>query len=171
MLFADSLFGIFIPQSDWLFLTFVSIHIVAGVTAVISGAMAALSRKQAGRHPHRGTIYYWALSVVFVTALILAVIRWPHDTLFAVLGTLAFSAATLGRTAHRHRWPKWWNIHAPSMGTSYILLLTTFYIDNGPHLPVWKDLPHWTYWMLPSLVGVPLILVALERFKKRNKLK
>lgn len=171
MLLADSFFGIYVPQSDWLFLTFIAIHITAGVTAVIAGALAALSRKQAGHHPHRGTVYYWALSVVFVTALILAVIRWPHDTLFAILGALAFGAATLGRTARRRQWPNWWNIHAPCMGASYILMLTIFYLDNGPHLPIWKDLPHWAYWVLPSVIGIPLIWNALRRFKARNYIK
>ena len=50
------------------------------------------------------------------------------------------------------------------MGGSYIALLTGFYVDNGPFLPLWDRLPHWTYWLLPSLLGIPLIWRALHRF-------
>jgi hypothetical protein len=49
------------------------------------------------------------------------------------------------------------------MGGSYIALFTGFYVDNGPNLPLWDRLPSLAYWVLPSLVGVPLILGALAR--------
>jgi hypothetical protein len=47
------------------------------------------------------------------------------------------------------------------MGLSYILLLTAFYVDNGPNLPVWRYLPPLAYWLAPSLVGLPILLWAL----------
>jgi hypothetical protein len=53
--------------------------------------------------------------------------------------------------------------HICGMGLSYVALLTAFYVDNGPHLPVWQLLPRLTYWPLPSAIGVPLILRALMR--------
>ena len=56
--------------------------------------------------------------------------------------------------------------HAIGMGGSYIALLTGFYVDNGPFLPIWDRLPHITYWFLPSFVGVPLIWLALRRFSR-----
>jgi hypothetical protein len=52
------------------------------------------------------------------------------------------------------------------MGGSYIALLTGFYVDNGPYLPLWKQLPHLTYWLLPSIIGAPLIWLALHRYKR-----
>jgi hypothetical protein len=33
--------------------------------------------------------------------------------------------------------------------------------DYGKQLPVWKELPHFTYWLLPLAVGIPLIVRAL----------
>ncbi|GII26430.1 hypothetical protein [Planosporangium mesophilum] len=51
------------------------------------------------------------------------------------------------------------------MGGSYAALLTGFYVDNGPQLPVWDRLPHLTYWLLPTAVGAPLIRRALRRFR------
>jgi hypothetical protein len=40
-------------------------------------------------------------------------------------------------------------------------LLTAFYVDNGKQLPLWRNLPHWTYWTLPALVGLPIVVWAL----------
>jgi hypothetical protein len=49
------------------------------------------------------------------------------------------------------------------MGVSYILMLTAFYVDNGKNLPLWKELPEWAFWILPALIGAPLIIHALVR--------
>ena len=49
------------------------------------------------------------------------------------------------------------------MGLSYVLMLIAFYVDNGKQLPLWKDLPDFTYWLLPLAVGAPLIVSALLR--------
>ena len=49
------------------------------------------------------------------------------------------------------------------MALSYILLLTAFYVDNGPHLPLWRHLSPLAYWLVPSLVGVPILIRALLR--------
>jgi hypothetical protein len=44
------------------------------------------------------------------------------------------------------------------MGGSYALLLTAFYVDNGPSLPLWNRLPPPAYWLIPNLIAAPLIL-------------
>jgi hypothetical protein len=49
------------------------------------------------------------------------------------------------------------------MGGSYIAMLTAFYVDNGPFLPLWNLLPAWTYWVIPSVVGAPLVARAIAR--------
>ena len=46
------------------------------------------------------------------------------------------------------------------MATSYVALLTGFYVDNGPKLPLWDRLPPVSFWFLPSVVGVPLLVRA-----------
>jgi hypothetical protein len=78
-----------------------------------------------------------------------------------ILGALSFVAAYLGRQARRQRWRNWARLHIAGMGTSYVLLLTAFYVDNGKQLPIWKDLPHIAYWLLPIGIGIPLIVGAL----------
>jgi len=49
------------------------------------------------------------------------------------------------------------------MGASYILLITAFYVDNGPNLPLWRELPQIAFWTLPGLVGAPIVLNAFFR--------
>jgi hypothetical protein len=46
---------------------------------------------------------------------------------------------------------------------SYVLLLTAFYIDNGPHLPLWNKLPLPRFGCCLRQPGVPLIVRALLR--------
>lgn len=127
--------GIEIPSSDPVFLAVVGVHVLLGLACTITGVIAMLSVKRPGRHPVFGSIYFWCLSGVFVTAGALAAVRWAEDYHLFILGTLAFGAACLGRRARRQRWNNWVKLHITGMGSSYVLLLTAFYVDNGKSLP------------------------------------
>lgn len=155
--------GIPIPSSAPVFLVIVAVHVLAGVTCTVAGVVAMLATKRAGRHPSAGTVYFWSLLVVFVTMSGLSAIRWPLDNHLLALGTLSFVAGAIGRTARRQLWRGWPRIHMTGMALSYILLLTAFYVDNGPNLPLWRHLSPLTYWLAPSLVGLPLLIYALLR--------
>lgn len=155
--------GIPIPSTSPLFLTVVGFHVAAGLACVIAGAVAMLSRKGRGRHSRFGDIYFWCLTAVFASATALSVVRWAEDYHLFILGTLAFGAALLGRTAARRHWRSWPRLHIAGMGSSYVLLLTAFYVDNGKYLPLWKELPPIAYWLGPAAVGLPLIIYTLLR--------
>ena len=155
--------GIPIPSTSPIFLAVVGLHVVIGLLCVVAGAVAMLSAKRPGRHPAFGTIYYWGLVAMFVSAAGLSAVHWAEDYHLFILGLLALAAATLGRAARRRRWTGWVRLHITGMGLSYILLLTAFYVDNGKNLPLWRDLPPVTYWLLPLAVGLPLIVHALLR--------
>ncbi len=153
--------GIEIPSTNPVFLTVVGIYILLGLACVVTGAIAMLSEKRAGRHPSNGTIYFWCLAGVFLTMAGLAAVRWAQDYHLFILGTLSFAAACFGREARRRRWRHWIRLHIASMATSYVLLLIAFYVDNGKSLPLWKELPPVRYWLLPAVIGIPLIVRAL----------
>jgi len=155
--------GIPIPSSSPLFLSIVAIHVLAGLVCTVAGIVAMLTPKCAGRHPSAGTVYYWSLVVVFLSMTALSILRWPHNTHLFVLGILSFGAGVVGRRARRRLWRRWLPVHITGMAVSYILLLTAFYVDNGPHLPLWRSLPPLALWVLPSLVGLPLLIWALRR--------
>ncbi|MGC2030305.1 MAG: hypothetical protein WA642_09815 [Steroidobacteraceae bacterium] len=155
--------GLEIPSRDPLFLATVGVHALLGLTCTITGVIAMLSAKRPGRHPRFGSIYYWCLLGVFVTMSALAAVRWSEDYHLFILGALAFASAYLGRRARRKQWRNWVKLHITGMGTSYVLLLTAFYVDNGKNLPLWRDLPPIAFWLLPAAIGVPLIVRALWR--------
>ena len=58
-------------------------HIAAGLTAVISGAVAMTAAKRPGRHPRAGTVYAAAIVAVFATATTMALLRLGRDWLFS----------------------------------------------------------------------------------------
>lgn len=57
---------------------------------------------------------------------------------------------------------------AERMGTSYVALVTAFYVDNGPHLPLWDRLPPLAFWFLPGAIGFPLIAFAWTKYCPRK---
>jgi hypothetical protein len=160
---ARQLFGLPIPDEGALFDVALAFHIAAGLTCVVTGALAATAPKRPGRHPTSGRVYFWSLAVLFASSTTMAVLRFAQDWHLLLIGTGAVGAASLGYLARRRRRPGWLRVHIPAMGGSYIVLFTGFYVDNGAHLPLWDRLPSLGYWLLPSVVGVPLILRAMTR--------
>ncbi|MEU7874628.1 hypothetical protein [Dactylosporangium sp. NPDC049140] len=157
-------FGLVVPDAGPLFVGVLVVHIAAGLAGVVTATVACLARKRPGTHPRWGRIYLWALGVVASSAVALAVIRWPADVHLAVIGMVAAGLAGFGWRARRRHRPGWPVRHAIGLGGSFAALLTGFYVDNGPQLPVWRSLPHLTYWLLPTVVAAVLIRRALRRF-------
>jgi hypothetical protein len=98
-----------------------------------------------------------------ITAGVLAVVRWPHDAYLLLIACVTATFAGAGLWARRRRPEGWIRWHGTAMAASYASLLTGFYVDNGPQLPVWDRLPTVAYWVLPTLVAVPLTWRALIR--------
>ena len=155
--------GIVIPSDHPAFLTIIAIHVSAGLTCVIAGLVAMLVRKQRGTHTRTGKVYFASVCVVFATACIVAFMRWEEDFHLFILGVVSFSCAFAGRRAVRKKWRKWPVFHITGMALSYIFLLIAFYVDNGKFLPVWKYLDPVWYWVLPLVLGFPLLVFTLYR--------
>ena len=136
------------------FLAVLAVHVLAGLTAVITGAAAALARKGSPRHIRAGRWYYRAVTAVFATATALAAMRWAQDWYLFILGAVAFTAATTGYL-HRRRHRPGDTGHIAGMGIAYTAMLTAFYVDNGPHLPLWDRLPTLAFWLLPAAIAAP----------------
>jgi hypothetical protein len=155
--------GIPIPSSSPVFLSILAVHVATGLCCSVAGIVAMLAPKQSGRHPSAGTIYYWSLVGVCLSMAALSMFRWPADTHLFVLGVLSYGAGTVGRIARRRHKLERLGVHATGMALSYILLLTAFYVDNGPHLPLWRLLPPLAHWLIPSIVGIPVLAWTLAR--------
>src|SRR5262245_29466642 len=124
-------FGVPVPSVDPFFLAIVRFHVVMGIVVVVVGAIAMLSAKGRGHHSTFGTVYYWCLALVVATATGLSVVRWAENYHLFILGTASFISATLARTALRQRWCNWVRLHITGMASSYMVMLTAFYVDNG----------------------------------------
>ena len=155
--------GIPIPSSSPTFLSLVAVHVVAGIGCVIAGMVAMFAPKRSGRHPFAGTLYYWSLVVVFLTMAALSILRWPANAHLFAIGIASFASGTFGRIARGRYGYERLRLHVTGMAVSYILLLTAFYVDNGPHLPLWRSLPPLMHWFLPSVVGIPILVWTLKR--------
>ena len=164
MITAGRILGDHVGSTAPVFLAILAFHVTAGLTAVITGAIAALTRKGSPRHLRAGRWYYRAIAAVFATAIGLAVMRWSQDYYLVIIGAVAFTAATVGYLHRRLRRPGDLG-HIAGMGIAYTAMLTAFYVDNGPHLPLWDRLPTLTFWFLPSAVAAPLIVRALIRYR------
>jgi hypothetical protein len=160
---ATTIAGIPVPSDARLFLAFIHLHIVAGLTAVIAGAIAMPSAKCPGRHPRAGTVYYCGSCRRFrhnvrsrvlpmerglspVHAGVCVVCRhcdWP--------GCKAKTVAILA--AHSYHWNG--RVLPPD---DHSLLC-----GQRANLPVWRELPPLAFWLLPTLVGAPILINALLR--------
>jgi hypothetical protein len=159
--------GLDVGSTGATFLAVLAVHVAAGVVCVACGAAAALARKGPARHARLGRWYYRCVVVVFSTAVVMAGLRWPDDNYLAGPALITMGAAAIGVRARRattdHR------PHLTAMGASYLGLLTAFYVDNGPHLPLWNHLPPAVFWVAPTLIGAPLILRARRAHQPRHE--
>jgi hypothetical protein len=149
------------------FLAILAVHVLAALTAVLTGAMAAIATKGSPRHIRAGRWYYRALTVVFASALALTAMRPRQDYPLALIGLVAVTAATVGYLHRRRRRPGD-TPHITGMGLSYMAMLTAFYVDNGPHLPLWDRLPTVAFWLLPGAIVIPITARALKRAGNRR---
>jgi hypothetical protein len=167
MVTAARILGDQVGSTAPVFLAFLAVHVLAGLTAVVTGAVAALVRKGSSRHIRAGRWYYLAITVVFVTATVLAALRWRQDYYLFIIGAVAFTAATIGYQ-HRRRHRPGDTGHIAGMGIAYVAMLTAFYVDNGPHLPLWDRLPAFMFWLLPTAIGAPIIARAIIHARTRH---
>jgi uncharacterized membrane protein len=144
-------------------LILIALHVACGVVAVACGAGAMLTRKGSRRHRRFGRAYVIVLVLLCGTAAVLAGLDWGHRWNLIVLGAVALSCAAVGYGAIRLARPARVAVHLSGMGVGYIAMLTAFYVDNGPRLPVWSLLPPLWLWLLPAAIGVPIIVRAVLR--------
>lgn len=144
----------------------VAIHVPAGAIAALCGFGAMIAPKGGAAHRRRGRAYLLALVVVCATGVALVFTRGPRFLHLAPLGIVAALLGLIGYTVRRQTRPF---AHVTCMAFSFIAMLTAFYVDNGPKLPGWNLLPPSSFWVLPTLIGTPLIVLGLRRSARRSE--
>lgn len=153
------------------------VHALAGLATGVTGVLAFRAPKRRGRHHRWGKSYLWAYTAVFLTAIILSVQHWPADAYLFVLATLGYGLALSGYAARRFRQEpivrrvmgkQWVVAHIVGVIGSYVVLWTAFYVDNAHLFPGVKQLPTLTFWVLPTVIALPFLVVSLSRYAPKT---
>lgn len=161
-----------VASSGPVFTAFLIPHIVAGLTALSSGAAVLVSRKGTGRHVRAGSTYFWAIALLAATAAALTAVRGARDLPVLGLGLLALALAAAGRHARRQPGARLWRAwpgHGPhilTMTSSYTVTWTAFLTDNARFLPLISRLPTAGALLLPSAIAAPLAVWSLRRHRR-----
>lgn len=151
------------------------VHIVCGTGSFVLGGIVALLPKF-GRTSFRHRWLGRAYAVCMLTMASMSVpLAWNRqDMLLFTIGILTLIAVAFGWRAIRlaKRLPpaeadgrvRWISSHLIAMGSSYIAAWTAFFVANHPfgyHGPVTLLF----YWFGPTIVGVPIVVRTVRRFR------
>lgn len=134
-----------------------TIHVAAGVAGLLLGPVSMFSRKRRGRHTRAGEAYHWAFAALFVTAVVLAALDWSENWWLALVGAGSYAFALLGYVAAKRRRPGWLVTHVAGQGGSYIAMTSATLVVNWENLTGTPGRESPLPWLLPTLVGTPLI--------------
>jgi hypothetical protein len=130
-------------------------HVVAGLAGLVIGPLALRAPKRPGTHTRLGAVYQWCTAVLCATAVGLAVLR-PSLWWLGLIAAATEAAALGGWYLARRRPDGWLPAHVSLMCGSYVSFVTAFLVVN-------TDLAFWPAWILPTVVGSPLIARASAR--------
>jgi uncharacterized membrane protein len=133
-----------------------ALHVATGSFGLALGPVAMLAPKRRGRHTRIGTIYHWNMLAVCLSAAGLALLDFAEIWWFLPIAAFSYANAFVGWRAARQRKTGWVATHIAGMGGSYIALTTAVLVVN-------LGVGAWYAWMLPTLVGTPLIRFAVAR--------
>jgi len=133
-----------------IFNAMLNFHIACGVFALVLGPVSMYARKLRGLHTNVGELYHWVFLCICISACALAVLEWQRLWWFIPVGIFSYAFALLGYLSARLRWKNWLSYHLAGQGGSYIAMTTAVLVVN-------LGINVWWAWILPTLIGSPLI--------------
>ena len=137
------------------------VHVIAGSTGLVLGPIAMRAAERRGLHTAVGSAYHWAMLTVGLSAVALAAFDPAGLWWFVPIAIGSYAGAAVGRWAARAKPPGWLEWHVRGVGGSYIALVTALVVVNVQGT--------WLAWVLPTLVGTPLIELAVARIRRRSR--
>lgn len=134
-------------------------HIIAGSVGLLLGPLAMLMPKTSRWHPRLGTAYQITVAVLALSAVGLVVLAPARLWVLGLIAVATEAAAVAGLLLRRRGAPGWLPAHVRLMCGSYLSFLTAFLVVN------WSS-P--LAWVLPTLIGTPLIAQAAGRAAGRT---
>lgn len=140
-------------------------HIATGTIGLVLGPIAMYSSKRKGLHTQTGTVYFYCMSVVCAAALVLSVMHWQQSWWLSVVGVFSFSLAARGYfSAKKRESREWLQQHISGMLGSYIAMTTALLVVNARNIPGNEHVPGIVFWILPTIIGSPLVRRTRARF-------
>ncbi|MBD8071575.1 DUF2306 domain-containing protein [Bacillus sp. PS06] len=152
-----------------MFTLFLITHIATGIICLISGVIAISSRKKKGKHTISGEVYHWSYVFVFITTVIMSIIRWEESAHLFYIGVFSYSLALFGYLSSKKRWKNWLISHISGMLGSYIGIVTATIVVNVPKVPILNELPILLFWLLPTIIGTPLIFRVVNKYTPKMR--
>lgn len=152
-----------------MFSVFLVVHIVSGVFCLISGLFAMGAPKRRGRHTTAGKVYLLSYTFVFVSSLVMSVLHWEESAYLFYIALFSYGLAVFGLVAARRKGRGWTGRHIGGMLGSYIGIVTATLVVNVPRVPLIAEWPVLVFWLLPTVIGTPLIVLAGRRYRPKRR--
>lgn len=133
------------------------LHIGLGAAGLLLGPLAMGAAKRHGLHTRTGEIYHWTMLGVCLTAAALALTDWARLWWFVPVAAGSYAFALVGYVAAKRRWRGWLGAHVTGQGGSYIAMVTAVLVVNWQLLTGVPGRSSLWPWVLPTLLGTPLI--------------
>lgn len=132
-------------------------HIAVGTVGLALGPIAMTALKGSRLHAWAGELYHWVMLAVCVSAAGLAWLDWERNWWFLPIAVGSYAFAFVGYVAAKRRWRGWLTAHVSGQGGSYIAMLTAILVVNWQLLTGTRGRSSPWAWILPTLVGSPII--------------
>ena len=133
------------------------VHIAVGTVGLVLGPIAMTAWKGSRLHAWAGELYHWVMLTVCVSAAGLAWLDWERNWWFLPVAVGSYAFAFVGYVAAKRRWRGWLTAHVSGQGGSYIAMLTAILVVNWQLLTGTRGRSSPWAWILPTLVGSPII--------------
>lgn len=147
---------------------FLTLHIISGTLCLIIGLIAAFSKKQSGRHTFLGELYHGFYVIVFVSAVVTSVMHWHESAYLFFIALFSYSLALFGYLARKRHVRNWLPKHIGGMLGSYIGIVTAVLVVNISDIPIVNEWPALIFWLLPTVIGTPIIIAVNNQVKSRS---
>jgi uncharacterized membrane protein len=142
-----------------------AMHTLAGMVALVTGAMNLLSRKGTPRHRLVGRLYAATMYLLIGTSFFIYEVFGSFGA-YHVLAIVSGVTLTLGLyfPLRRRHDPGWLEHHYFWMGFAYIGLV----MATGSHF--FAYVPHWPFWAAALLFwGLPFVVGTLLIYQQRRR--
>lgn len=151
-----------------MFNLFLYTHVVTGFICLISGMFAMSLKKKKGKHTITGEIYQWAYVLVFISSIVMSILHWEESAYLFYIALFSYALCLMGYLASKLRWRNWLTSHISGMLGSYIGIVTATIVVNISKVPILNELPILLFWLLPTIIGTPLIVKVGRKYKPKK---